>query len=316
MAQNYYHISGMRLTAFMKKFGTNAACREHLETVRWPNGPVCPHCGSGDGAGHVGGRPGLYSCWACGKQFTVTVGTPMHGSHLPLNVWYLAMYLILASSKGISSVKLGEHLGVGQKTAWFLGHRIRALLDSGEKLPLSGIVEADQSYVGGKARNRRNKAPSPGKGRGTAKPMLFAAIERGGEARARPIRSARIDDIARPLWNWTDGGAAVLCSDELASYRWIGGKMEGHHAVHHARREFARTTRDGIRAHVNTVEGFFGLFKRAIVGVWHQISAKHLHRYAGEHEFRWNCRRTDVAERIARCLLGQHSRLRWKELVA
>lgn len=306
----------MNLTVFMRRFATDDACRTHLESVRWPNGPVCPHCRSGDGAGPVGGRPGFYRCWACGKQFSVTVGTPMHGTHLPLRLWYLAIYLVLASSKGISSVKLAEHLGVGQKTAWFLGHRVRAMLGSGETMPLSGIVEADETYIGGKARNRSKDAPKPEKkGRGTTKPMLFAAVERGGEARAKPITSARIDDIAPPLWTWTAGGGAILCSDELASYRWIGRKMLGHHAVRHARGEYARTA-GVVRAHVNTVEGFFGLFKRAIVGVWHRISGKHLHRYATEHEFRWNRRHADVAERIARCLIGQHGRLRWKELTA
>jgi len=299
----------MKLTTFLNRFGTDETCRAHLESVRWPDGPICAHCGVVGGAGPVGGRTGFYRCRACGKQFSVTVGTPMHGSHLPLNVWYLAMYLVLASSKGISSVKLGEHLGVGQKTAWFLGHRIRALLEGGEKLPLSGIVEADESYIGGKAKNLRNNAPPAGKGRGTKKPLLFAAIERGGEARTALIGSAKIDDIAPLLWQWTGGGQAVLSSDELATYRWIGRKMEGHHVGNHARREFVRG-----QWHVNTVEGFFGLFKRAIVGVWHWISGKHLHRYANEHGFRWN-HREDVANRIARCLIGQHGRLSWKELV-
>jgi len=194
----------------------------------------------------------------------------MEDSHLPLRTWYLAMYLILASSKRISSVKLGEQLGVGQKTAWFLGHRIRAVLDGGEKLPLSGIIETDESDIGGKAKNLRNP---PGKGRGTKKPMLFAAIERGGEARTARIGSAKIDDIAPLLWRWIGGGQVVPCSDQLATYRWIGRTMEGHHAVNHARRELVRGN-----WHVNTVEGFLGLFKRAIVAVWHWISSKHLHR--------------------------------------
>jgi transposase-like protein len=301
----------MKLTTFLARYGTDEACRSHLESVRWPHGPVCDRCGSVDDASPVAKRPGVWRCRACGKDFRVTVGTPMEDSHLPLRTWYLAMYLILASSKGISSIKLAEHLGVGQKTAWFLGHRIRALLDGGKKLPLSGIVEADESYIGGKTRNLRNGAPRPGKpGRGTKKPMLFAAIERGGEARTARIASAKIDDIAPLLWKWTAGGQAVLSSDELATYRWIGRKMQGHHAVNHARRAFVRG-----QWQVNTVEGFFGLFKRAIVGVWHWISKKHLHRYAGEHSFRWN-HREDVADRIARCLIGQHGRLSWKELVA
>ncbi len=299
----------MKLTTFLARYGTEEACRAHLESVRWPHGPVCDRCGAVDNATPVAKRPGVYRCRDCGKDFRVTVGTPMEDSRLPLRTWYLAMYLILASSKGISSVKLGEQLGITQKSAWFLGHRIRALLDSGENLPLSGIVEADESYIGGKARNLRNSAVRPGRGRGTKKPMLFAAVERGGEARTARIASAKIDDIAPLLWKWTGGGQAVLSSDELATYRWIGRKMEGHHVVNHARREFVRG-----QWHVNTVEGFFGLFKRAIVGVWHWISGKHLHRYAGEHGFRWN-HREDIADRIARCLIGQHGRLSWKELV-
>ena len=117
----------MKLTTFLARYRTDEACRSHLESVRWPHGPVCDRCGSVDDASPVAKRPGVYRCRACGKDFRVTVGTPMEDSHLPLRTWYLAMYLILASAKGISSVKLAEHLGVGQKTAWFLGHRIKKI---------------------------------------------------------------------------------------------------------------------------------------------------------------------------------------------
>jgi hypothetical protein len=297
----------------MQRFSTDEACRAHLESVRWPQGPVCDRCGSVDEATPVGGRPGFWQCRPCGKQFSVTAGTPMHGTHLPLHVWYLAMYLILASSKGISAVKLGEQLGVQYRTAWYLGHRIRAMLASGEKSPLAGLVEADETYVGGKAANLPKGAPRPEKrGRGTKKPMLFAAIERDGEARTLAVPSAAVIDPA--LWAWTKGGA-VLITDELPVYRWIGRKMQGHHRVTHSKDEYART--DGtIRVHTNTAEEFFGLFKRAVVGVWHQVSPKHLHCYASEHEFRWNMRETDVAARIAHCLLGSHGRLRLRELLA
>ena len=314
----------MKLTTFLSRFGTDEACRLHLESVRWPHGPVCDRCGSVDNASPVAKRPGVYRCRDCGKDFRVTVGTPMEDSRLPLRVWYLAMYLILASSKGRSSVKLAEHLGITQKSAWFLGHRIRALLSSGEKLPLSGVVEADESYIGGKPVNLPKSAPRPEKrGRGTAKPMLFAAIELGGEARSLVVPSASGAAIAPALWDWT-GGAATLLTDarkwlrhfaELAAYRWVGRKMEAHHAVHHGSGEYARTE-GGLRVHTNTAEGYFGLFKRAIVGVWHRISVKHLRRYASEHEFRWNRRWTDVADRVARCLIGSHGRLSWKDLTA
>jgi transposase-like protein len=309
----------MKLRTFMQRFSTDEACRAHLESVRWPKGPVCDRCGSVNEAAPVGGRPGFWQCRPCGKQFSVTAGTPMHGTHLPLHVWYLAMYLILASSKGISAVKLGEQLGVQYRTAWHLGHRIRAMLASGDKVPLQGLVEADETYVGGKAANLPKSAPRPEKrGRGTKKPMLFAAIEREGEARTLAIPSASAAAIDPALWAWTKGGATLI-TDELPVYRWIGRKMEGHHRVTHSKGEYARTdeTRSGpLRVHTNTAEGFFGLFKRAVVGVWHQVSPKHLHRYASEHEFRYNARRDAVEDRIARCLLGSHGRLRLRELLA
>lgn len=308
----------MKIRSFMRKFGTDEACRAHLESVRWPGGPACDRCGAVNEAAPVGGKPGFYQCRPCGKQFSVTAGTPMHGTHLPLHVWYLAMYLILASSKGISAVKLGEQLGVQYRTAWHLGHRIRAMLASGEKLPLSGIVEADETYVGGEPKNLRKGAPRPEKrGRGTKKPMLFAAVQRDGEARTLAVPSASVSAIAPGLWGWTAGGT-ILMTDEPretnrfrgGAYRWIGRKMEAHHRVNHSREEYARTAAPGLRAHVNTAGGFFGLFKHAVVGVWHQVSAKHLHRYASEHEVRWNVRDADVPDRIARCLIGRSGRLR------
>jgi transposase-like protein len=203
--------SAMKLTTFLARYGTDEDCRTHLESVRWPHGPVCDRCGAVDDASPVARRPGVYRCRACGKDFRITVGTPMEDSRLPLRTWYLAMYLILASSKGISSVKLGEQLGITQKSAWFLGHRIGALLDSGEKLPLSGIVEADESYIGGKAKNLRKNAPAPAKGRGTKKPMLFAAAERGGDVRTARTGSAQ-DRGSRPsalALDWQRSGRSV-----------------------------------------------------------------------------------------------------------
>ena len=300
----------------MRKFGTDEACRAHLESVRWPDGPVCDRCGTINDAIPVEGRAGFWRCRPCGKQFSVTAGTPMHGTHLPLHVWYLAMYLILASSKGISAVKLGEQLGIQYRTAWHLGHRIRAMLASGEKPILSGLVEADETYVGGKAANLPKSAPRPERrGRGTKKPMLFAAIERGGAARTLAVPSASGDAIAPALWGWTGKGGAILLTDELPTYRWIGRKMEAHHHVKHSAGEYARTE-GAIRVHTNTAEGFFGLFKRAVVGVWHQVSPKHLHRYTSEHEFRWNSRDAEVPDRIARCLIGRAGQLRLRELLA
>lgn len=299
----------------MKDYGTPEACRAHMESVRWPDGPVCPKCGAVGHAGRVGPRPGMYRCHACKSQFSVTVGTAMEGTHLPLNIWYLAMYLMLSTAKPISAMSLSRQMQMQYRTCWHLLHRLRAMMEGGGTLPLSGIVEADETYVGGKARNRQKHRPDATRGRGTDKPMLFAAIERGGEARSMVVSSASIAAIAPALWDWT-GGAATLITDELGAYHWIGRKMEAHHRVNHSQKEYARTTSGGLRAHVNTAEGFFGLFKMALVGIHHAVSPKHLHRYATEHTFRYNRRGHDAAERIARCLIGRHGRLRLRDLFA
>src|SRR3954466_7092717 len=149
----------MNLPAFLDCFPDDAACWAHLETIRWPDGPVCPNCGSIDNAHHVG-RAHYRRCNACRRKFKVTHGTPLEGTHLPLRTWFTAMYLIAASSQGISSVKLGEHLGMGQKTAWFLGQRIRRMMDEKDGL-LRGVVEVDETDLGGKRRKRQKSRRDP-----------------------------------------------------------------------------------------------------------------------------------------------------------
>jgi hypothetical protein len=236
----------------------------------------------------------------------------MEGTHLPLRLWYIAMFLILNTAKPISAMSLHHHLGVQYRTCWHLLHRLRAMLESGEKLPLSGIIEADETSVGGKARNRQKHRDKPG--RGTSNPMIFAAIERGGEARAAVVPSASAVALDPLMFRWFER-SSVLSTDELAVYDWFGSKMRRHYRVNHSAKEFARTE-DGIRVHVNTAEGYFGLFKRAIFGIHHQVSPKHLHRYVHEHNFRYNRREDDTGTRIARCLIGRHGRLRLRELFA
>jgi transposase-like protein len=304
----------MRLSEFMERFGTDEACRAHMESVRWPGGPICPRCGAINNAKPIRSRPGLYRCGECGKQFTVTVGTALEGSHLPLRVWYLAMYLMLSTAKPISAMSLSRQLGIQYRTCWHLLRRLRAMLAGGEKLPLAGVIEADETYVGGKATNRQKHREKPTRGRGTDKPMIFAAIERGGEARAAVVPSASAVALDPLMFGWFDRNS-VLCTDELAVYDWFGWKMRQHYRVNHARGEYARN-QGGVRVHVNSAEGFFGLFKRGVFGIHHHVSAKHLHRYAAEHQFRYNRRGHDAGERIARCLIGQHGRLRLKELLA
>ena len=304
----------MNLITFMKTFGTDEDCRAHMQSVRWPHGPVCPKCGTINDAAHVGGRPGVFRCNTCKSQFTVTVGTAMDGTHLPLNIWYLAMYLMMSTAKPISAMSLSRQMQIQYRTCWHLLHRLRAMLERGDKLPLAGIIEADETYVGGKATNRQKHRPEPTRGRGTDKPMVFAAVERGGEARTAVVKSASAMALDPLMYRWFDRDS-ILCTDELATYKWFGGKMRRHHSVTHSAREYARTE-GTLRVHTNTVEGFFGLFKIGILGIHHWVSAKHLHRYATEHEFRYNSREHDAPDRIARCLIGQHGRLRLRELFA
>lgn len=304
----------MNLTTFMKTFGTDEACLAHLQSVRWPAGPVCPKCGVVNEAAAISSRPGVFRCHACKAQFTVTVGTAMEGTHLPLRHWYLAMYLMMSTAKPISAMSLSRQMGIQYRTCWHLLHRLRAMLTSGETMPLSGIIEADETYVGGKARNRQKHRPPTTRGRGTDKPMVFAAVERGGTARTAVVGSASAMALDPLMFRWFDRDA-ILCTDELATYNWFGGKMRCHMRVTHSAGQYAKTE-SGVRVHVNTAEGFFGLFKMALIGIHHWVSAKHLHRYVTEHTFRYNRRSHDVGERIARCLIGQHGRLRLRELFA
>jgi transposase-like protein len=171
--------------AFLKQFPDDDACWSHLERVRWPDGPICPKCGN-VGPTMKCGRAHYHLCKACNAKFTVAMGTPLEGTHLPMRTWFTALYLLAVSSKGLSSVALGRHLGIGQKTAWFLGHRIRAMMADDTGL-LRGIVEADETYIGGKRkRGQKSKRDGDGdqpKGRGgSRKAMVVTAVERGGKA--------------------------------------------------------------------------------------------------------------------------------------
>jgi transposase-like protein len=180
----------MKLSEFLQRFGTDEACRAHMESVRWPDGPVCPKCGAVNDAVPIPTRPGLHRCKACGRQFTVTVGTAMEGTHLPLRLWYLTMFLMLNTVKPISAMSLHHHLGVQYRTCWHLLHRLRAMLERGEKMPLVGLIEADETYVSGKARNRQKHRDKPTRGRGTdKKAAVRAAVHPRGEGLMRADRA-------------------------------------------------------------------------------------------------------------------------------
>jgi hypothetical protein len=226
----------------------------------------------------------------------------MHQSHLPLLTWARAIYLILASSKGISAVKLGEMLGVSYATAWFLGHRIRAMMSEADPL-LSGVVELDEMYGGAPPRRKAAGDPSPPNksGRGPRRPLVLVAAQRGGAVVAKTIPTHSRGAIGDALDGLLSPDATVM-TDGLPAYKQFG-RDRLHLAVIHSAKEYARTDgASGHRVHVNRVESFNSLLRRAIVGVWHWISAKHLSRYAGETTFRSNHGDEDCLTRMARLI--------------
>lgn len=250
------------------------------------------------------------------------MGTALEGTHLPMRAWFTALYLVAASSKGISSVKLGKHLGIGQKTAWFLGQRIRRMMDDKDGM-LRGIVEVDETYLGGKKRTKGEVSKRDGdddqpKGRSSnRKSMVTVATKRSGKARAAKGRTHSGKTIAIFVLNNVDRDGTVLVSDELPDYRWIGRKFPAHLHVNHSKGKYVRHDPHApASAHVNTAESFNSTLKRAWVGVFHWFSIKHTDRYLHETTFRWNARGRGADERLAALFAGKAARLRWRELVA
>lgn len=276
----------MDINHFRNMFSDEDACRRYLEKVIWPSGRVCPHCGSLE-AWQIKGksaRPGLYECGGCAGQFTVTTKTPMHSTKLPLQTWLMAMYLIISSSKGISSVVLARWLGVNQKTAWKVGHAVRAMMavhaDAIGKL--SGIVELDEKYIGGKPRFQHGVTHL--RGRGTKKVCVHVAVCRKGPVRTGVIASDSYAIMAPHVKKVVAPEAQVM-TDQLHTYMALGKEFASHDSVHHGRKEYARG-----EVHVNTAESFNAILERAKQGVFHFISRQHLPRYLSEATFRWNNR--------------------------
>ena len=278
-------------------FHDDAKAREALEAVRWPNGPVCPHCEGTAKIGAVQGkshRPGLFYCGGCKGQFTVTVGTVFERSKVPLSKWWLAAHLLGASKKGMSAHQLGRMLGVSYKTAWFVGHRVREAMRDLNPGPIGGankVVEADETYVGGKAKNRKGKVP--------AKQAVVALVEREGEVRSMHVANVTAKTL-RPVIVKQVSRASYLMTDESTVYPKIGAEFAGHGTVNHSVEEYVR----GGFWHTNTAENYFSILKRGITGVYHHVSEAHLHRYCAEFDFRYNARKITDAERCVRAMKG------------
>lgn len=292
-------MADLTLMELLKKYGDDNTARSFLESIRWPDGAICPRCKTkqdhkitAQKESKSGARNGVYYCSKCKRQFTVTVNTIMESSHIPLGTWLAAIFLICASKKAISSLQLKRMLGLGSyETAWLMSHRIRHAMDNGQQEPLlSGIVEADEAYVGGKPRkciNKKNKRGVSGK------TPVIVLVERNGRAKTKVMPTVSRRNIRQMMKENVDINSKIM-SDESNLYNTAGVYFKGgHEAVNHSKWEFARG-----EANNNTAESFFALLKRGIYGTFHNVSKEHLDKYCNEFAFRWNNRKISDTERM------------------
>lgn len=300
------------LTDLLLTFNTEEKCKSHFEQVRWNGKIVCPHCKSTE---HTVSRTIRgFRCLnkPCYKKFTVTVGTVLENTNVPLQKWFAAIYLFTAHKKGISSLQLGRDIGVCQKTAWFMLHRIREAFTLKEDLPkLSGNIQADETYIGGKTKNmhkdKRMVVHAAGSSAVHANPVF--GVMNNGIVRAIPVPSPDSETIMPIIEAWVNKNA-TLVTDGHGAYA-DAKKTFTHEIINHSQDEFVR---NGF--HTNSIEGFWSLLKRGIYGIYHQTSGKHLARYCNEFAYRYNLRNITDAQRFNLTLGNIEGRITYKQLTA
>jgi transposase-like protein len=283
-------------------FHDEAKALAHIEASRWNGEPSCPHCGSLRVRRMEGKtQAGMFLCSDCRDKFTARTGTVMERSHIPLHKWLLATHLMAASKKGMSAKQMERMLGITYKSAWFLCHRIREAMDgAAPQGPLGGqntVVEADESYVGGKAKNRATRKPAP-------KKAIVALIERDGKAKSFHVANVTAKEVRSLVVTHIDR-ASYLMTDESPIYTRMGREFAGHGTVNHSAGEYVTT---GGFKHSNTAENFFSIFKRGVIGTYHHMSEAHLGRYCAEFDLRYNTRDMNDGERAAAILKGGEGR--------
>jgi transposase-like protein len=288
------------------RFTDPDAAAEYLEGVRWANGVVCPHCGESEREPYrlksKATKRRLWKCRACRKQFTVMVGTIFESSHIPLNKWLAAFYLLCSSKKGMSAHQLHRMLGITYKSAWFMVHRIRhAMTQFGAIEPMGGTVEVDETYIGGYQRGTGRK------GRGMPhKTPVVTLVERGGQARSFRTANVGVAELEGAIHRNVDPSARIV-TDGWTGYQHVGRSYH-HEVINHSIGQYVRGD-----VHTNTVESYFAILKRGINGVYHHVSEAQLHRYLAEFDFRYSNRTISDGQRTAIALAGaEGKRLKYR----
>lgn len=294
--------TSLNLVKLTEQIGDESNARRLLESVRWPEGPVCPHCGEMNNARRLEARPdsnkpvrkGVWKCYGCCEQFTVTVGSVFEDSHIPLNRWLLAAYLLCASKKGMSAHQLHRMTGISYKTSWFMFHRLRfAMTQHGMIEKLRGVVEVDEVWIGPKEKGRPGVPGVESKKRPVV--ALMERSHKGSRVRSFPLERVTLANI-KPIMKEHVEAGTIIQTDEASVYHWIHDDFPKHDFVNHARKEYSRYE-DGRHITTNTVEGYFGLVKRGIYGIYHHVGRSYLQQYLNEFDFRYNNRKVSDSER-------------------
>jgi transposase-like protein len=294
------------LPTLIAEYGSEDKCRAYLEALRWPDGVRCPRC-DGPTISRIKKR-GQFDCDSCRYQFSVTAGTIFHDSHLPLWKWFLAVYVIGESKKGISSNQLKRMLGVSYKTAWYLSHRIRAAMKDEAGDLLSGVVEVDETYISGHKTHWKGREPSEDR-----KATVLGAVEREGRVRLKVSehRTPNHYDLQGFIHSVVDDDAPAIMTDGHLGYVGIEDENTRHGVVNHSAGQWVQAD-----VHTNTIEGVWSLFKRSIVGSYHHMSVKHLPSYLDEMAFRYNNRENAYLFRDTLLRLVESENLTYADLTA
>jgi transposase-like protein len=293
---------------------TDESCREYLEAIRWSGAPVCPHCGTAN-TNHYklktkGEFKGLYKCRDCKERFTVTVGTMFEGSHIPIRKWFIALYIFSSHKKGISSHQLASDLGITQKSAWFMLGRMRAAFSIDKPTDLGSVVQADESFVGGKNKNRHaDKKAEESQGRSTKdKTPVLGMVGSTDKVHTTVVADTKAKTLKPIIENLVSNGS-IIVTDEWQAYKGLANNY-AHIVVNHKENQYVSGA-----FHTNGIENFWSLLKRGIYGIYHHASPKHLHRYCDEFAFRFNARKESNNERFNFPLINS-PKLTYQELIA